>query len=278
MKHIILVLSLCFSIETQAQELYPSSEPASAMSSKSIGIRVANEIFPKYDTPKDEAYTLLNKTIYRLNPELMWGINKKWMVHVNFYASNAHQSNFKYEGNSLYVKYRFLSQDQVQSHFRMALFAKASLIDNAIQYHEINLAGDNSGLGAGIIATQLVHKIAVSFTGGYLRNMNNLRNNVPSSFADYGLNYSLSVGYLFLPFKYTSYNQPNLNLYVEFLGKSNPQTGESFMDIAPAAQLILNSIARIDFVYEKQLYGNTLRTNNTLFLVRFEYNFLNCYK
>jgi hypothetical protein len=267
-----LLLLFCF-IHTEAQELYPSSEPASSMASKSVGLRLNNLLFPDYDASK-----INYKNAYRLNPELMWGINKKWMAHINLYASNVHQSNFKFEGSSLYLKYRFFSQDDVNTHFRMALYGKASLINNPIQYNELNLAGDNSGVATGIIATQLLHKVALSFTGGYIRSMNNLQNQLVNTQAKDGINYSVSAGYLFLPFNYTSYKQTNLNLYVEFLGKSNPATKESYLDIAPALQLIINSIIRVDFIYEKQLYGNMTRMSNTIFSFRFEYNIFNVYK
>ena len=95
----ILLLLFCV-WQAKAQELYPSSEPASAMASKSIGLRLNNELFPAYD-----ASQINYKNAYRLNPEIMWGINKKWMMHINLYASNVHQSNFKFEGSNLYVKY-----------------------------------------------------------------------------------------------------------------------------------------------------------------------------
>jgi hypothetical protein len=277
MKIFAIILSLFIVLHLQAQELYPSTEPASAMSSKSIGIRLNNELFPAYDYQAGNV-KMHNNLMFRLNPELMWGINKKWMMHVNMYASNAHESNLKFEGVGLYLKFRFLSFDQVQSHFRIAVYGKAALIDNPIQYNDINLAGDNSGVGGGIIATQLLHKVALSFTGGYLRSMNNLGNRVASSSVKDAINYSFSAGYLLFPFQYKDYKQPNLNLYVEFLGKSNPDTNENYLDMAPALQLILNSIIRIDLVYQKQLYGNMLRINDQAVLLRFEYNFFNVYK
>ena len=108
--------------------------------------------------------------------------------------------------------------------------------------------------------------------------MNNLHDQFVSTQTKDAFNYSFSTGYLFLPVHYENYNQPNLNVYIEFLGKSNPATKENYMDIAPALQLILNSITRLDFIYQKQLYGNMSRINNTTFLFRFEYNLLNAYK
>ncbi len=70
----------------------------------------------------------------------------------------------------------------------------------------------------------------------------------------------------------------NVNFYAELLGKLNPATRERYLDVAPAVQLILNSLIRIDLLYQKQLYGEMLRINNTTFQIRLEYNFLNAYK
>jgi hypothetical protein len=277
MKTISFLLSMLCISELYGQELYPSTEPASTMSAKSIGLRLNNDLFPAYTYQVDNVI-LKNTISYRLNPELMWGINKEWMFHLTLYASNCHQSNFKFEGSGIYLKYRFLAHDEVQSHFRMAVYGKASLINNPIVYHEINLGGDNTGVGGGIIVTQLLHKVAISFTGGYLRAMDNIGNTLSPTQARDELNYSLSAGCLALPFEYKSYSQPNLNAFVEFMGKLNPATNESYLDIAPALQLILNSIVRLDLVYEKQLYGNMLRIDNQIISFRFEYNFLNAYK
>lgn len=277
MKATYLLLYMFFISELKAQELYPSTEPASTMSAKSVGIRLNNELFPARTYQSDNIVVQSN-TSYRLNPELMWGINKKWMFHLELFASNCHQSNFKFEGSGVYLKYRFLAHDEVQSHFRMAIYGKGSVINNPIQYDEINLGGDNSGAGAGLIATQLLHKVALSFTGGYLRAMNNIDYSLTPAYDRDEINYCLSAGLLFLPFEYKSYSQPNLNVFLEFLGKSNLGTNQSYLDIAPALQLILNSIVRLDLIYEKQLYGNMLRIDNRIVSFRFEYNFLNAYK
>jgi hypothetical protein len=265
---------VCFQV-MQAQELFPSTEPASAMSAKSIGIRINGDFFP---AGSDQMAGIAKTIHYRFNPEVMWGINKKWMVHGNLYAGNAHQTNSKFEGAGIYLKYRFLSFDEVQTHFRMAVYGKGSVISNPLPYSDINLAGDNSGYGAGLIATQLLHKLALSVTGGYLKATNNLHADLAPGQNTEALNYSLSAGYLLLPKEYKNYTQPNLNLYVELLGKTNLTTSGSYLDVAPALQLILNSIARIDLVYAWQVYGTMNRFNTQLVSIRFEYNFLNAYK
>jgi hypothetical protein len=272
----ILILLTSSIIHLQAQELFPSTEPASAMSAKSIGLRINNELFPSNDQAPEAK--LNNNATFRLDPEIMWGINKKWMMHVNFYASNMHQSNYKFEGSGIYLKYRFYSSDQVQSHFRLALYGRASLIDNPIQPAEVNLAGDNSGFGTGLIATQLLHKVAISFTGGYIKGLDNVHDRILRGQGTDQVNYSLSAGYLLLPFKYKSYNQPNLNVYVEFLGRSNASDGSYYLDAAPGLQLILNSLIRIDLLYQKQVLGHMLRNNSQMIELRFEYNFLNAYQ
>jgi hypothetical protein len=53
-------------------------------------------------------------------------------------------------------KYRFLSNDGMFSHFRMAAFIEGSLSRNKEMYDELSLEGDQSGIQAGLIATQLV--------------------------------------------------------------------------------------------------------------------------
>ena len=217
------------------------------------------------------------QAMYRLNPEIMLAISKLWMVHLNLYASNMHQSQYKFEGAEVYAKYRFLSFDQVHSHFRVAAYGNAAWINNPIQYNDISLTGDNSGVAGGLVATQLIHKLAISFTGGYARSMNNTQNALSTGQPQNALNYSLSFGLLTLPFTYTSYKQPNLNLYVEFLGKANPGTNQQYIDVAPAIQLILSSRTRIEIAYKKQLMGNMLRINTQSMLIRIEYNIFNAY-
>lgn len=267
MKH-ILIVTLCLAANAvSAQELYVATEPASNMAAHSIGVRLNNTVM----------HNSKLGTMYRLNTEVMWGVNKKLMLHVNGYFSNIHQHHFNGEGVSTYAKYRFLSIDNNHSHFRMALYGKAALINNKLQYHEINLSGDNSGVGAGLVATQLLHKLAVSFTGGYAKALNNSHDKLLIGAPTYGLNYSLSFGYLLLPIKYKTFNDPNFNVYVEFMGKSNPQEKSSFVDVFPAVQVIMNSRFRIDLGYRKQLVGNMLRVNNQELLVRLEYSFFNAY-
>jgi len=249
-----------------AQELYVNTEPASNMATHSIGIRVENQGYfdPVY---KD-----------RSTVEVMYGASKNWMIHGALYESNYYQADQHFEGGSLYAKYRFLSIDSVQKHFRGAFFVKASSINNPLPNQEILLEGDNSGAQGGVVFTQLLHKLALSASSSYLQAFNNRGGyNIPEQNSRDAVAYTFSAGYLLLPKSYNNYNQVNLNLYVELLGKANPGYGQSYLDVAPAVQLIFNSVCRLDFSYRTPVYNDMVRTSKDTYLVRLEYNIFNVF-
>ncbi len=300
MKKSVLVILLFVWRSAAAQELFVYTEPASNMAAKGIGVRMGYKSFKMTHHNKFSAY--------RLEPEIMFGISKNLMLHVNVFASNMFEGNLKMEGAGLYAKYRFFSNDDIHSHFRMAAYGQISLIDNPtfITYtekhtvpdgnggyithdlvnqqvnNEIDLDGSNSGIATGIIATKLINKLAVSGSLGYKYRLNNLHDKRETIVPWEAVNYTLSMGYLLFPKEYTSYKQTNINLYTEFLGNSFLGSNDwdhkkYFIDIAPSVQFIVNSIARIDLGYRTQLVGNTVRMANSSFLVRVEYNFLNVF-
>lgn len=266
MKKISFLILLLFlgAGQLTAQELYVFSEPASNMPAKSVGVRITNEgIF----NPNG-----MNRSI----PEVMIGLNKNLMFHAQGFFSNM-DDTYRLEGGSLYGKYRFYSKDGNHKHLRAAAFARASTSKRTVHTEDINLEGDNSGAQAGIIVTQLLHKLALSGTLSYTRAFDVKAIDMPGMpQPDQMLGYGLSSGYLLLPFVYKNYNQPNFNLYFEVLGKTNPENGRSYVDLAPAAQVIINSRTRIDLGYRFQLAGNMPgRYNKNMYLVRAEFNFFN---
>jgi hypothetical protein len=272
------MILLCISLTIHAQELYVSTEPASNMATSSIGIRLNSRLFQmKYN----------NGYSFRLDPELMLGISKKMMVHLNAYASNMYQQNFKFEGGSAYIKYRFLSNDDVHSHFRMAAFGKLAFSNNPDSlyahnqyYHsdEIDLDGSNSGFLSGIVATQLIHKLALSASVAYAKSFTNIDQTKQLQQSLQSINFSFSTGYLVLPVEYKNYHQTNLNLYCEVLSSSSTVGKGYYFDIAPAVQFTFNSIARLDLSYRTQFAGTMERLSEKYFLLRLEYNFLNVLK
>jgi hypothetical protein len=266
MKKILMVIALSCMQQLKAQELFVFTEPASNMPAKSLGVRLSNYMM------KDKTDNNIN---YHLLPEVMWGINKNLMIHVESFISNRNNS-LQYEGEGLYAKYRFLSSDQVHSHFRMAAFGRMSFNNSDVHQEEIEINAHNTGYEVGIITTQLLHKVALSSTISYEQATDNGNGNkFPSSLSNNDVNYSFSIGKLILPKHYNNYKQVNLNIMLELLGQTLLQNGHSYGDAALAAQLIINSQIRIDVGYRQELYSTMFRTAPNGFIVRFEYLFFN---
>ena len=262
-----LVISSAFQYAF-SQELYVFTEPASNMPTKSIGVRLTNE--GMFNNPG-----FVSRTI----PEVMFGFNKNLMMHAQAFLSDM-DGKYRLEGGSLYAKYRFLSIDEAQSHLRAAAFGRISTSKRPTYTKDINLEGDNSGIQGGFIVTQLLHKLALSATLGYAHAFkDNDRQITGMPRPNNMLSYSLSSGYLVLPFIYKNYKEPNFNVYFEMLGKTDPGSGQSYLDLAPAVQVILNSTTRIDLGYRFQAAGNmTDRYTKNMYLVRAEFNFFNVLK
>ncbi|MES2005523.1 MAG: hypothetical protein V4450_13480 [Bacteroidota bacterium] len=265
----LIIVLLLISFSSMAQELYVYTEPASNMAAKSIGLRLNNFIMP-------ESYTA--KTNYHMIPEIMVGVSKTTMVHFDAFLSNRNKG-LSAEGGSIYAKYRFLSNDEVQKHFRMAAFGRYSFNNSDIHQEEINLYGHNTGFETGVVATQLLHKVAISSGLSFIKALDNGGNNkFPYGNLDrQAVNYTLSIGKLMLPKEYTDYKQTNLNLMLEFLNQFNLGSGKYYMDIAPSMQLIFNSVARVDIGYRQQLSSSLYRTAPNGLFMRLEYNLFNAY-
>jgi hypothetical protein len=275
MKSIFLFLFLLAVNTVQTQELYPYSEPASNMPAHSISVKNTSQFQKGVHTG--------SKILQRHMPEVMFGLNRDWMVHVGTNFSNMHTERFIWEGARLYAKYRFLSNDDVHKHFRMAVFGAAAYSLNHLDHNEINLMmGEQSGVQGGIIATQLWNKLAISATGSWNEILNKERWDKTNAgrYAGRSVNYSLSAGYLFLPFEYTDYDQTNINLYAELIGSRNlnfPQE-KYFIDLAPSVQAIFKSTAKLNVGYRFQLSSDIYRLSKNSWMVSFEYIFLNALK
>jgi len=269
MNKIFLFISLFIYSSAFSQELFVFTEPASNMPAKALGVRDMNGFMFEKD----------GKLNYHNMPELMWGINKKWMIHAQGFISNRQDGGFQAEGGSLYAKYRFFSDDAKQSHFRMALFARASKNRADIHQEEIETMGHNSGYEAGFIATKLLHKVAISSTISYERAYDNKPNyKFPLTQSNSAMNYTLSIGKLMLPKVYTSYNQTNVNLMFELIGQRFNGNQKSFLDMGPSIQFIVNSQARFDIGFRQQLYSTMERTAPNGVILKFEYLFFNVFK
>ena len=263
----VLVLSL---IQVSAQELYVFSEPASNMPTKSISAKLSfRSPVSRYNNYFKQRYT----------PEIMFGLSKKWMLHLSGTFSDFYWPVEKPESIKGYAKFRFYSDDDLHRHFRMAAFAEGSYSKSPFYYGDINVDGDNSGAQVGLIATQLVNKLAVSGTTSVIRvfaNKDEHAGHLGHSIT--ALYYSLSAGYLLVPKEYTDYKQVNVNLYFELLGMKGFEAGDYMLDAAPALQLIFNSNFKINAGVRLQVLGHMLRVGETNYSLGIERTFLGALK
>jgi hypothetical protein len=261
----VVCLLLCTEAAS-AQELFSYTEPASNMPSHTLGIRMTNNLL-------DETH--LDQLSYQFLPELMWGVNKNLMLHAEAIMSNS-SGRFKPIGMGTYIKYRFLSSDGVHKHFRMAAFGRAAYNQGHVHYEELETNGMNTGAELGVIATQLLHRQALSASVSYEQVSDNGKGNtIHPGNATRAVNYTASTGRLILPAKYTSYKQTNMNLMFEVLGQYLPENGLHYVDIAPSLQFIIHSQTRIDLGFRHQVQGNMDRMATNSFLFRVEHLLFN---
>jgi hypothetical protein len=265
MKHLFLAMCMvAMTLPAFSQEFYVNTEPANNLAKDALDIRLQNQGYfgPGYKS--------------RNSLSVAYGVTQLLVIQGSAYESNLYQGQQHFEGGSVYAKYRFLSIDSVQTHFRGAFFTRLSNINNPVVNQEITLEGDNSGVQSGVVFSQLLHKIAFSGSASYLRAFDNSENHrLPAGNPRNAIAYNLSAGYLLLPKTLTSYKQLNLSLYAELLGKANPGYGQSYLDAAPAVQLIFNSLFRVDFSYRVPLYNDMLRNSPNTFLIGLEYKLYN---
>jgi hypothetical protein len=262
-KLFILFFALVFQIN-YGQELFVVTDPASNVPANSLAINIMQSAF------KEKFETGYN---YHLMPEVTYGINKNLMVRGSAFIST--RTNELYaEGGSVMAKYRFLSSDDLNSHFRMAAYGRYSFNRADIHQEQIEILGHNTGFETGIIATKLIHKLAISSSLSFEKALDNKPNySFPNDFGNTATNYTLSFGKLMYPKKYTNFKQTNINLMVEFVGQTINENGKSYLDVVPAIQFIFNSQARLDLAYRQELVSSMLRSAPNGFYFNLYYTF-----
>jgi hypothetical protein len=290
------------SLPAIGQELYPINEPASTMPKGVLGVRLSTESFKE-----------INRTRRLHALRLIYGVTPRLTVLTNLTLSNHHDRNlpedlithahgpngqttyythniqrgvkypYLFNGVHVLAKYRFLSIDGKNKHFRMALVGEWSSVNVAHDEAEPTLMDDTGGYGAGIIATWLKNRFAASFTYGFIKPNSYYEKqtdftggpDLPTRiyYGD-GQKFNLSLGYLVYPKQYASYSDPNWNLYVEFLGKQYDaarviQNGSAmetqaialtsgyYWEVHPGIQRIVNSNFRVDLTVGFSLVSNS---------------------
>jgi hypothetical protein len=295
-KNVFIILCIVCSTIT-SQELFLRNEPASNVPKGVLGVRLFGETYNELGSQKNMFAT-----------RIMYGLLPKLTVMANIAGSNHHNKilprdlinhlhdgantfyftkdqrrglSYNYIGPSisLYAKYRFLTKDGENKHFRMAAYSEYSFAQTAHDEAEPNLMDDNKGFGAGLLTTYLKNKFAISLTSGFILPQDYKESvteefDVNNNFRDdfklntriiYGkaLVYNLSIGYLLFPKEYKDYKQTNINLYAEFIGKAYQAAqvfqndvklpinaiglkAGSYVELHPGVQFIFKSNLRID--------------------------------
>ena len=285
------LLILYISISTsKAQELFPHNEPASSIPKGVFGIRYMQKNY-------QDIGILRNMFAIRL----MYGLTPKLSVYSTITVSNHHskdlpanlvnhthsgsntsyntgtpQRGLKYpyllSGIYMYAKYRFISSDSKNSHFRVAAYGEWSNVKVAHDETEPNLMDDTKGAGGGLIFTYLKNHFAVSLTSGIIipgkfqgSSPDSVGPDVPT-LIKYGNTWqnNLSFGYLLYPRHYKNYKQTNINVYTEFISKAFEQAKVTqygfvnvpintplleaghYVEVHPGIQGIFNSNLRVD--------------------------------
>jgi hypothetical protein len=282
-----------------AQELYPLNEPASTVPKNVVGLRVISQNYREVN---------INRSLEMFR--IMYGLTAKLSVMATASISNHHsrtlpadfishehignQTNyftntiqrgkkypFLFNGVYLFAKYRFLTLDNQNQHLRLAAYADWSNSRTAHDEAEPTLMDDNAGYGGGLIATWLKNRFAASVTWGIIKPKNYTEAlpdisggpDLPTRII-YGdaQKLNLSLGYRLYPQHYTSYDQPNWNIYLEFMGKQYnaarviqngseipPKTpaliAGSYVEINPGIQYIVKSNFRVELSVGLALAG-----------------------
>lgn len=290
-----------------SQELYPNSEPASIVPKNAIGVRLMNEAYNNSGNLR-----MWNGTM------LMYGVSAKFMVSAMVTGSNHHgkelgvtfikndaeqnvhlnpapastQYAYLAESAGLGFRYRFVNIDADHQHFRMALYSNGTYANRPHDEAEVTAMGDNKGISGGIISTVLVNKLAISLTTGAIKPFS-YRERARDLELRYGnaYNYSLSFGYLLYPRRYKNFDQTNINLYAEFLGKTysalsvyqGPNRvsdrghadlmGRSYLEFRPAIQFIVKSNLRIDVATALPIMGKSYIRKYPAYQLNIQYYF-----
>ncbi|HEX8546421.1 MAG TPA: hypothetical protein VF691_05625 [Cytophagaceae bacterium] len=224
-----LVLFLFFTQCAFAQELFPSNESASPLAKNSFAARFSYE---NYKEPLGRSkHWAAARVMYGLTRNLtvggsLTGSNhhlRKFPDNMLFYLVNHHKRTYKalpfiLEGSHLYMKYRVFSKDGNQRHLRGAVFGEVSKSFTTHDVAEPMLMGDNSGIGGGIIITQLYRRLAFSITTGYITPFK-YKDEVATFKSGNAIYYNFSIGYRAFPSIYRSVNDFNINFYVELMNK-----------------------------------------------------------
>jgi hypothetical protein len=184
--------------------------------------------------------------------------------------------------------YRFYSNDSKNYHLRMVLFNHVRFPSSPANSLNSNLhqsatlpkinSTDNYSVTLGYAATRLSNKLAVNFDISY-----NL--NIPKGDFKYGdyIKGGISFGRLVLPEVYRSYDQANLNLYLEskayyfnknkFNNAEISNSGGKRLELMFGSQIIIRSTMLVEFGYIYSVADKQIQTDISQFFTALRFLF-----
>ncbi len=275
---IFFIVLMAFNL--YSQELYIVSHPAANLSKNRIEFR--NNII-SYD----------NFRYYHNSFALNYGLLGNLSIYNDvFYTLD---KGYKFFGNYEFAaRYRFLDKDKKNYHIRSAIQSgivipvnATPIVSGAVDYelhpgHRVRFYNfvnditvpsvdfhttDNYTIKNDIIVTNLIKRFSVTGEMGF-----NI--NVPKSDFKFGnyFDWSLSMGYLLLPREYKSYNDVNINLYMEnkayyflknkFLGNEITNSGGFRVDTYLGVQSIFYSSIMLELSYKIPVHSNEFAETN----------------
>lgn len=307
---LLLLLSIC--LPAAAQELFIMNEPASVLPKDGLALRSISHFY------KEDGFTR-----FRQSFRFTYGISAKWELGMEFGGSNhnhpglvselfadgdldhqhgpvdpdggvveEHNHPFKITGALIYSQYRFWTSDGPNTHLRAATYQIFSSNWTSHNFAEPNLYHRNAGFGGGFIFTWLRKRFAASARLGGIAPLGYYERDTERYFrSGNAVDYSLSLGYLTFPRKYKDYDNVNINLYAEFMGKwfqsawlrddyrwyptttfSETDTG-AYLDVRPGIQAIFKSRFRVETAVALPFLGRSLSMEYPQVQINLQYLF-----
>jgi len=294
-KYILVFLFLTTASSLFSQELYIMSHPAANLAKGRVELRnnlMGYDDFKYFHNSLEVNYGLLGDLT---------------MYNTVFYTTN---SNFKLLGNyDIAFRYRFYQNDKRNFHLRAAWQSGLNIplnptrvVSDAVEYelhpgHRVKFfnfinditipvtdfhSSDNLTYRNDLITTILMHKFSATGEMGW-----NI--NIPENDFKFGnfFDWTLAFGYLVFPKEYTSFDNVNLNLYMEnkayyffknkFQGDEIVNSGGFRLDTYLGVQTIFFSSLMAELSYKIPVHSNEYseavqnikRPNAFLFSVRY---------
>ena len=216
-----------------------------------------------------------DRVLQRYSAGVGIGISPEWMISSSLTFSDLHDEKFIFESVRLTSKYRLITSKTKWSQFRLSAFGTVAYSRNHLDYNEINLAGDHSGVQAGLLASHMWKRWAFSGSASLIEMFSKSRweKDLPQQYAYEAFNYSVSAGVNIFPLNNKKHSLAKVNFLAQLIGSSNLdwKYEKYYVDLAPAIQLILNRKVRFYLQHRFQIKSDIFRLQRNSWVISYEF-------